>query len=85
MNNIDFDPQAFLAEMELEEEGQRLRLDEMRRRGEITLIPFGIYKGKRIDLIPDHYLLWAIRECDFLTPHLRRAILKHLRSVGYSD
>jgi hypothetical protein len=36
-------------------------------------MPFGMYKGERIDEIPEGYLRWALQTCD-LQVWLRRAI-----------
>lgn len=80
-NRVDFDPQAILLEMEVEDEANRLRLDELVRKGEVVVMPFGRYRGKRIDMIPADYLLWALRECKEMTNPLRRAIKKHLTEL----
>jgi hypothetical protein len=37
-------------------------------------MPFGRHKGKFLDEIPASYLRWVLRECDNITPGLRRAI-----------
>jgi hypothetical protein len=73
-----FDPQAILLEMDLEAEANRLRLDELVRTGAVTIMPFGQYRGKRIDMIPDDYLIWAVKSMKQMTPDLRRSIKRHL-------
>lgn len=80
MNNAEFDPLELWAEIELEAEGRRLRHDEMVRTGEIVVMPFGQYKGRRIDLIPQDYLIYAVKKFDNMNPKLRTAIKQHLRS-----
>lgn len=80
-NDNEFDPQAFLLELDLDAEAQRLKLDEMVRKGEVTIMPFGQYRGKRIDMIPEDYLLWAMRNFKDMNTNLRQAIKKHLTEL----
>lgn len=49
-------------------------------------MPFGKYKGVSLDKIPDHYLLWALDNCEQISDTLRQAIRAQLRvDVGYSS
>ena len=41
-------------------------------------MPFGKYKGRPLNRVPDDYLTWCLDECDNISPTLRRAIENHL-------
>src|SRR5262245_26156367 len=43
-------------------------------------LPFGKYKGKRINKLPTDYLIWCRDKCDVLTEDLRTAIEEELAS-----
>lgn len=45
-------------------------------------IPFGKYKGKPLDKIPDDYLAWCLDNVTKLSPTLRRAIEQQLGIVA---
>jgi hypothetical protein len=37
-------------------------------------LPFGKYKGRRLEDVPTGYLVWVVNHVDRLDPYLRRAI-----------
>ncbi len=41
-------------------------------------IPFGKYKGKRLNKLPTDYLVWCRDKCDVLTEEMRAAIEEEL-------
>jgi hypothetical protein len=48
------------------------------------LMPFGRYRGQRLDAIPADYLHWLLSECD-LKPHLRAAVERAYRQMCEAD
>lgn len=44
-----------------------------------TRMPFGRYRGERLDDIPLSYLFWVRRECTNIEPELREAVDAEIR------